>query len=50
MKSGAKRLITVLIAVNIVAVTALLVTVILDQVNTSPAGHPAQQDRGNRGR
>lgn len=44
MKSGAKRLIAVLIAVNIVAVAALLTTVILDQVNTSPAGHPAQQE------
>ena len=44
MKSGAKRLIAVLIAVNVVVVTALLVTVILDQVNTSPAGHPAQQE------
>jgi len=44
MKSGAKRLIAILIAVNIVAVGALLATVILDQVSASPAGHPAQQE------
>ena len=43
MKSGANRLIAVLIAVNVVAVSALLLTVVLDQLS-STAGHPAQSE------
>jgi len=42
MRSGAKRLIAVLVVLNVVAVGALLVTVVLDQLSGSPAGHPAQ--------
>jgi hypothetical protein len=42
MRVGIRRLIAALIVLNVVAVGALLATVVLDQVNAPPAGHPAQ--------
>ena len=42
LKSGLERWIAVLIVLNVVVVAILLATVVFDQVNTTPAGHPAQ--------
>jgi uncharacterized membrane protein len=42
--SGVRRLIAVLVVLNVVVVAALLATVVIDQLSGSPAGHPAQQE------
>jgi hypothetical protein len=44
IRLGARRMIALLVAINVVAVGALLATVVLDQVTASPPGHPAQQE------
>lgn len=42
-RSRLERLIAVLVVLNVGVVAILLATVILDQLNASPPGHPAQQ-------
>jgi hypothetical protein len=44
LRSGLERWIAVLVVLNVVVVAILLATVVLDQVNTTPAGHPAQAE------
>lgn len=43
-RSRVERWIALLIALNVLAVGALLATVVIDQVNASRAGHPAQAE------